>query len=157
MNEGRLDEAELIRVVAALSEVGVLVDGAGDQAGDLGDLFGVGAEDEGEGGRECGGGLHGGEAEFGDIVAGDASAGADSGEGKQTYLSPKPKVPLIWLIVVRLPMTRTFLLNAPPWPPSTKSVSMKMKVFLTSKPIAMMSMAFCSANLWQSSRESLGE
>ena len=72
------------------------------------------------------------------------------------YLSPKPKVPLIWLIVVRLPSIRTFLLKAPPYPLSTKSVSMKMKVFLMSKPMAMISMAFWRANLWQSSKDSLG-
>ena len=63
-------EAEFRRLVAALPEIGVLVNGAGDQTGDLGDFLGVGAEDEGKGGGEGGGGLHGGEAEFGNIVAG---------------------------------------------------------------------------------------
>jgi len=70
MNERRLDVTELACVVAALAEVGVLVYGARDEAGDFGDGFGVGAEDEGEGGCEGGGGLHGWEGELGDVVAG---------------------------------------------------------------------------------------
>lgn len=70
MDERGLDVAELTGVVAALAEVWVLVYGAGDEAGDFGDGFGVGAEDEGEGSCEGGRGLHGGEGEFGDVVAG---------------------------------------------------------------------------------------
>ena len=70
MDEGGLGEAHLAGVVAALAKVRVLVDGAGDQAGDLGAAFGVGPEDEGEGRGEGGGALEGGEVEFGDVVAG---------------------------------------------------------------------------------------
>lgn len=69
VDDGGLDEFHAGRDVAALSEVGVLVDGAGDEAGDFGDFFGVVAEDEGEAGGEGGGGLHGGEGEFGNVVA----------------------------------------------------------------------------------------
>lgn len=69
MDERGLDVAELTGVVAALAEVWVLVYGTGDEAGDFGDGFGVGAEDEGEGSCEGGRGLHGGEGEFGDVVA----------------------------------------------------------------------------------------
>ena len=68
MDEGRFEVGEARGVVTALAEVRVLVDGAGDQAGDFGCEFGIGAEDEGEGGREGGGGLHGWEGEFGDVV-----------------------------------------------------------------------------------------
>lgn len=57
MDEGGFEVAHLAGVVAALSEVGVLVDGARDQAGDLGREFGVGSEDEGKGSGEGGGGL----------------------------------------------------------------------------------------------------
>lgn len=62
-------EAEAGCVIATLAEVGVLVYGARDETGDLGGLFGVGAEDEGEGGCERGGGLNCWEGEFEDVVA----------------------------------------------------------------------------------------
>ena len=68
VDDGRFDEADARGVVAALAEVGVLVDGARDQAGDLGDFLGVGAEDEGETGGEGGGGLHGRKGELGNVV-----------------------------------------------------------------------------------------
>ena len=69
MDQRRLGQAQLPRVVAALPEVRVLVDGAGDEAGDLGRLLAVLAEDEREGGREGGGRLRGREGELEDVVA----------------------------------------------------------------------------------------
>lgn len=69
MDDGRFDVAHARRDVAALAEVRVLVDGAGDEAGDFGHFFGIGAEDEGEACGEGGGGLHGREGEFGNVVA----------------------------------------------------------------------------------------
>ena len=68
VDDGGLDEAEARGIVAALAEIGVLVDGAGDETGDFSDFFRVGAEDEGERGGEGGGGLHCREREFGDVV-----------------------------------------------------------------------------------------
>lgn len=53
--------------VAADAEVRVLVDGAGDQAGNLGDTLFVSAEDVREGGREGGGGLDGCEVDLADV------------------------------------------------------------------------------------------
>lgn len=69
MNYRGLDELHPGRNVPALPEVGVLVYGAGDEARDFGDFFGVVAEDEGEAGCEGSGGLHGREGEFCDVVA----------------------------------------------------------------------------------------
>ena len=70
MDDCGAHEAEFRRLIAALPEIRVLVNGAGDQAGDLGDFFGVGPKDKGKGGGEGGGGLHGWEAKFGNVVAG---------------------------------------------------------------------------------------
>ena len=69
MNESRFEVAELAGVIAALSEIGILVDGAGDETRDFGNALFVGAEDEREGGCEGGGGLRGWKGEFGDVVA----------------------------------------------------------------------------------------
>ena len=43
------DEVESWSIITALAEVGVLIYCAGYKAWDLGDGFGIGAEDEGEG------------------------------------------------------------------------------------------------------------
>ena len=48
MDEGGLDEAELLGIETALAEVGILIDGAGNEAWDLGYLFFVRPKDEGE-------------------------------------------------------------------------------------------------------------
>ena len=69
MNNRRLDKLHAGRDIPALSEVGVLIYGARDKAGDCGNFFDVMAEDEGEAGCKGGGRLHGGEGEFGNIVA----------------------------------------------------------------------------------------
>ena len=68
MDDCWLDVPDARGVVAALAEIGVLVDGAGDQTWDLCDFLWVGAEDEGEGCGEGGCGLHRRECEFGDVV-----------------------------------------------------------------------------------------
>ena len=52
VHEAGLREAQLARDVAGQPEVGVLVDGAGYEAGDPGRLVFVWAEEEGEGGCE---------------------------------------------------------------------------------------------------------
>ena len=70
MQEGRLDVAELLGVVAALAEIGILIDGAGDEAGNGGGFFLIGAEDVGEACGECGGGLNSGEDHFADVITG---------------------------------------------------------------------------------------
>jgi len=57
---GALLEFELVSDVSGHSEVGVLVDGSGDEAGDVG----TGAVDVGEGGAEGGDGLNSGEGVF---------------------------------------------------------------------------------------------
>ena len=69
MDERGFDIPERSGVISALTEIGVLIDGAGDQTGDFGGNFGVETEDEGEGGSEGRGGLHGWEEEFGNVVA----------------------------------------------------------------------------------------
>jgi len=75
-----------------------------------------------------------------------AKAVADCIAGKwnseMLLLSVNPKVPLIWLAVVRLPNSRTFSLKAAAKVLSKNSISEKMNVFFKSKPIAMMSAAF---------------
>lgn len=57
MDETRLLVAQLGGSIAADAEVGVLVDGAGDQGRDLGHLLRVAAEDVREGGSESRGRL----------------------------------------------------------------------------------------------------
>ena len=69
MYECRLDISEGPGMVTALAEIRVLIYGAGDQAGYFGGFFGVRAYVDGEGGGECGGGLHSWKEEFGDVVA----------------------------------------------------------------------------------------
>ena len=55
MDDCRFHQPESRCVIAALAEIGILIYRARDETGDLGDAFGVGAEDEGEGCGECGG------------------------------------------------------------------------------------------------------
>ena len=69
VDDGWFDETDSGRVVPALPEIRVLVDGAGDQTRDFDDFFGIGAEDEGEARGKGGGGLRGWKGKFGDIVA----------------------------------------------------------------------------------------
>lgn len=68
MDEGGLFVFHLLGVFATLSEVRVLVDGAGDQTGYGGCLFRIRAEDVREAGGEGAGGLGGAEEEFADVV-----------------------------------------------------------------------------------------
>ena len=70
MYECRFDIAELPCVVAALAEIRVLVYSAGNETGDLGNTLLVGAEDEGKGSGEGGGGLHGWEGKLSNVVTG---------------------------------------------------------------------------------------
>ena len=88
-----------------------------------------------------------------------ANEGADCTAGKPNSAmlleSLKPNVPLIWFNVVRFPSSRTLAENAAAKPPSRKSVSAKMKVFLMSNPTAIMSIAFWRAKRRQSAKESL--
>jgi hypothetical protein len=73
MNERRFKIAHLSGIVTALAKIGILVDGAGDQAGDL---LMVGAEDEGKGSSKGSGRLHGRESEFGNVIAISKAKGA---------------------------------------------------------------------------------
>ena len=68
MDDCGLDVPDARGVVAALAEIRVLIDSAGDQTGDLCDFLWIGAEDEGEAGGEGGCGLRCWEGELGDVV-----------------------------------------------------------------------------------------
>jgi len=54
--------------VAGKTEVGILVDGAGDEGGDLRVCFGVVAKDVWVGGREGSGGLDGGKVYLANVI-----------------------------------------------------------------------------------------
>lgn len=96
MNDCRFDVVQAGCDVAALSEIGVLVDGAGDEAGDFGYFLGFMAEDEGKTGGEGGRRLHGRKGKFGNIVATTVkSAKAKWYSEGHLYLSVNPNVPLI--------------------------------------------------------------
>ena len=69
MDEGGFLVFHLLGVFAALAEIGVLVYGAGDEAGYRPRLERVVAENLRERSREAGGGLNGAEVEFADVVA----------------------------------------------------------------------------------------
>lgn len=68
MDEGRFLVFHLLGVLATLAEVGVLVDGAGDEAWYRSDFLLVCAEDVWETRCETGSGLSGGEEELSDVV-----------------------------------------------------------------------------------------
>lgn len=143
MNDCRFDVIQAGCDVAALSKIGVLVDGTGNEAGYFGYFLGFRAEDERKTGGEGGRRLHGRESKFGNVVATKVkSAKAKLHSKADIYLSVNPNVPLIWLFVVRFPNSRTLPLKAAAYPPSTKSVSANINVFLGSNPTAMISMAF---------------
>ena len=84
--------------VAGEAEVGVLVDGAGDEAGYVGCF----AEDLGERVGEGRCGLNGGEVDFPDVVAGGCRLTFQicGQEAMSTHESLKPNVALAWLIVI---------------------------------------------------------
>ena len=143
MDDSRLQITHLGRVVPTLPEVRILIYGTRNQTGDFGYLLAVCAEDKGKAGGEGCRGLHSWKVELGNVVTKHIEVSSTDAEGiREAYLSLNPKVPLIWLIVVRLPSSRTLLLKAEAKPPSMNSVSAKINVFFMSKPTAMMSMAF---------------
>lgn len=96
MNNRWFDVVQAGRDVAALSKIGVLVDGTGDEAGDLGYFLRFRAEDEGKAGGEGGGRLHSREGKFGNIIAIKVKlVRAKQNSKADVYLSVNPKVPLI--------------------------------------------------------------
>lgn len=96
MNNRRFDVVQAGCNVAALSKIGVLVDGTGDEAGNLGYFLRIRTEDEGKAGGEGGGRLHGGEGKFGNIIAIKVKLATAKQKSKaDVYLSVNPKVPLI--------------------------------------------------------------
>lgn len=102
--------------------------------------------------------MHGRKCKFANVVTEGALAQSRGVTlWRASHLSLNPNVPLIWLFVVRLLISKTLAQNAAADPPGTNSVSVKMKVFSTSNPTAMMSIAFCLAYRRVSSRVSFGE
>lgn len=82
--------------IAALSEIGVLVNGTRDEAGDFGYFLAVRPEDEGKTRGEGGGRLHGRKGKFSNVVATNLkSAKAEQYSKADVYLSVNPNVPLI--------------------------------------------------------------
>ena len=73
MDEGRLFELHLFGIITTLTEVWVLVDGAGDETRNRADFFRVGAENMGKGGCKSGGGLSGWEVKLANVVAAEES------------------------------------------------------------------------------------
>lgn len=69
MDEGWLGVFQAGGDITGEAEVWVLVDGAGDEAGDFKVLFWVGAEDVGEGVGEGGGSLDGCKVDLSNVVA----------------------------------------------------------------------------------------
>lgn len=69
MNNCRFDVVQAGCDVAALSKIGVLVDGTGDEAGDFCYFLRFRAEDEGKTSGEGGGRLHGRKGKLGNVVA----------------------------------------------------------------------------------------
>lgn len=96
MNDRWFDVAQAGCYVAALSEIGVLVYGTGDEAGDLGHFLGFRAEDERKTGGEGRRRLHGRESEFGNVVAMQLRLAIAQPHSKvDMHLSVNPNVPLI--------------------------------------------------------------
>jgi hypothetical protein len=73
VNERWLGVFEASGDIAGQAEVWVLVNGTGDESGNLKVLFRVGAEDVREGVGEGGGGLDGGEMDLANVVTARAS------------------------------------------------------------------------------------
>lgn len=96
MNDCRFDVVQAGCDVAALSEIRVLVDGTGDEAGDFGYFLGFRAEDEGKTGGEGARRLHCRKGKFGNVVATTVKSVKAKWYSKgDLYLSVNPNVPLI--------------------------------------------------------------
>ena len=96
MQERRFGVFELLCNIACEAEVWILVDGAGDEAGDVG----YGAEYLGEGVLECRCGLDRGKVDFADVVSVVLEVSNNRPARSGTHESVNPKVAFAWLYVI---------------------------------------------------------